>query len=85
MPFEAFGLCAEVLRRGELARGEAARITGKAERTARALLSQLVTSGFLTSESHRAPVRLHIGVATADALFPRLFPAQLGLAEGARG
>lgn len=77
-PPEAFALCSEVLRRGELARGEASRITGKGERTARSLLSDLLASGLLTAESHRAPVRLSFGVATADSLFPRLFPAQLG-------
>ena len=77
LPPEAWGLCAEALRRGELPRGEAARITGKSERTARAWLSRLHDAGLLTSDSHRAPARLRFGVSSADVLFPRLFPAQV--------
>lgn len=77
LPPEAWRLCAEALRRGELVRGDAERITGKSERTARAWLSRLVSEGLMTSDSHRSPVRLRFGVKSADVLFPRLFPAQL--------
>jgi Fic family protein len=63
----------EVLRRGELPRGEASRVTGKAERTARAALSALVEAGLLTSDTSKGPVRLHFSVQSAEVLFPRLF------------
>jgi len=72
-------LSTEVLRRGEVPRGEAARITGKPERTARAALSKLVESGLLTSETPKGPVRLRFSIDSAEELFPRLFPAQAGL------
>ena len=68
----------EVLRRGELARGEAARVTGPSERSARTALGALVDAGLLASETAKGPVRLHFSAACADVLFPRLFGAQLG-------
>jgi Fic family protein len=67
---------AEVLRRGEVPRGEASRITGRPERTARAALGKLVEAGLLRSETPKGPVRLRFSVASAEELFPRLFPAQ---------
>lgn len=70
-------LAAEVLRRGEVPRGEASRITGRPERTARAALGKLVGADLLRSETPKGPVRLHFSVASADELFPRLFPAQV--------
>jgi hypothetical protein len=67
----------EVLRRGELARGEAARITGRPERTARAAMSQLLNAGLLESDTAKSPVRLRFSADSADVLFPRLFGAQV--------
>lgn len=66
-----------VLRRGELARGEATRLTGRSERTARAALSGLVEAGLLASDTAKGPVRLRFSADSADVLFPRLFAAQL--------
>lgn len=70
-------LIAETFRRGEVARGEAARITGRPERTARETLSKLVDAGLLTSETPKGPVSLRFSGESADVLFPRLFPAQV--------
>jgi Fic family protein len=70
-------LATEVLRRGEIARGEAPRITGRAERTARDALSKLTEEGLLISDTPKGPVRLSFTSRSADVLFPRLFPAQL--------
>lgn len=67
----------EALHRGELARGEASRITGRPERTAREVLSKLIESGLLVSDTPKGPVRLAFTSASADVLFPRLFPAQV--------
>lgn len=66
-------LTAEVLRVGEVQRGEAARITQRPERTARDALSKLVEAGLFVSDTPKGPVRLHFATASADALFPRLF------------
>lgn len=66
----------EVLRRGELPRGEASRVTGRPERTARAAMSQLLGAGLLVSDSPKSPVRLRFSSDSADALFPRLFGSQ---------
>lgn len=74
----AAALPIDVLRRGELQRGEAARITGRSERTARTLLASLLESGLLVSDTVKGAVRLHFSAESADVLFPRLFAAQLG-------
>jgi Fic family protein len=65
----------EILRRGELARGEAARVTKKPERSARGDLSKLIDAGLLRSDTPKGHVRLAFTVKSADVLFPRLFGA----------
>lgn len=72
-------LSTEILRRGEMPRGEAARVTGKPDRTASRALNKLVEAGLLTSETPKGPVRLRFSIDSAEELFPRLFPAQAGL------
>ncbi len=54
---ETFHLLEQVLQRGEVPRGEAARITGLGERTARDLLGALVTAGVLASDTPKGPFR----------------------------
>jgi Fic family protein len=73
---DASALIAEVLRVGEVARGEAGRITGRKERSAREVLSKLTDAALLVSDTPKGPVRLNFSTTSADALFPRLFPAQ---------
>lgn len=70
-----FLLLREALYRGEFARGEAARIVGRGERTGRAVLSTALDAGLLISESTKAPVRLALPAKVLDAYFPKLFPA----------
>lgn len=60
--------------RGEFERGDAARITGLPERTARRVLNDAVTAGLLASESPKGPVSLRFPQATLEVLFPRLYP-----------
>ena len=55
---EAFDLLEYVLQRGELARGEAARVTGLKERSAPDLLGSLLDRGILGSETPKAAVCL---------------------------
>ncbi|MBU0987180.1 MAG: Fic family protein [Proteobacteria bacterium] len=69
---EAFFLLREAFLAGEFARGEAARITGLGERTARKVLRQLTDEGLLVSDTPKAPVRLAFSAATATYWLPDL-------------
>lgn len=63
-----------VLYRGELPRGDVARIVGTGERHARRIVAALVARGVLASASSRAPLRLVFPVALASRWMPGLFP-----------
>jgi len=69
----ATALARDVLIRGEVARGEAPRITGLRDRAARDALGQLTAAGLLVSETPKGPVSLRISATAAETLFPRLF------------
>jgi Fic family protein len=71
---EAGALVAEAFLRGAIERGEASRITKRPERTAREILSKLVKAGLLDSETPKGDVFLRFSSASAEFLFPRLFP-----------
>ncbi|HEY2476626.1 MAG TPA: Fic family protein [Candidatus Cybelea sp.] len=66
-------LLEEAAIRGEFDRGEAARITGLPERTARRVLNEACAAGLLASESPKGPVSLRFPPDDAEAMFPRLF------------
>ncbi len=71
---EAFYLLKEVFLCGTFNRGEAARLTGLPERTARDILKTLVQDELLLSDTPKGPVRLNIPSHAANYLFPDLFP-----------
>jgi Fic family protein len=71
---EAFVLLEQILQRGELPRGEAARITGLKERTARDLLGALVADGIIASDTPKGYVSLRFPLDAVEILFPSLFP-----------
>ncbi len=71
---EAARLLEEALIRGEFERGEARRITGLPERSARRVLNDVTAVGLLASETPKAPVSLRFPTAALEMLFPRLFP-----------
>jgi Fic family protein len=71
---QAARLLEEALIRGEFERGEAERITGLPERSARRVLNEVIADGLLASETPKGPVSLRFPVWTLDILFPRLFP-----------
>ncbi len=71
---EAIGLLQEALIRGEYERGEATRITGLPERTARRVLNEITEANLLASDTPKGPVSLRFPVDALDSLFPRLFP-----------
>jgi Fic family protein len=70
---EAQYLLRDILLRGEVPRGEASRITGLKERTARTLVSELLDADLLQSSSIRAPLRIKIPVAVGEYYFPKLY------------
>lgn len=74
LPPESIFLLREALLRGEIPRGEAARITGRPERTARRILRDLLDQHLLTAESEKGPVRLAFPAKVAGYYFPRLYP-----------
>lgn len=73
LKLESFLILERVLLQGEMARGEAERITGLKERAARMVLAALVNDGILRSETPKGAVSLHFSSDAADILFPRLF------------
>jgi len=71
---ETARLLEEALIRGEFDRGEVSRITGLPERTARRILTDVLSTGVLASDTPKGAVSLRFPVDTLDVLFPRLFP-----------
>jgi Fic family protein len=63
-----------VLQRGEMPRGEASRIAGPKERSARELLATLLLDGIVGSETPKGPVSLRFSTDAVEILFPNLFP-----------
>ncbi len=70
---ETTRLLTEALVRGRFERGDAPRISGLPERTARRVLNDTISQGLLSSDTPKGPVSLRFPDATLDALFPRLF------------
>ncbi|MCK4389024.1 MAG: Fic family protein [Desulfobacterales bacterium] len=71
---EAAYLLEEALLRGQFLRGEASRITGLPERTARLVLGELVKDDLLSSDTPKSAVYLAIPAHVASYWFPNLFP-----------
>jgi Fic family protein len=71
---EAARLLEEALIRGSFERGDARRITGLPERSARRVLNEVIAAGLLASETPKGAVSLRFPMDSLDALFPRLFP-----------
>jgi Fic family protein len=71
---EAGRLLEEALIRGTIARGDAPRITGLPERTARRVLNDVVAEGLLSSPTPKGDLSLRFPAPALDILFPRLFP-----------
>jgi Fic family protein len=67
-------LLEEALVRGQFERGDAARITGLPDRSARRVLAEVISEGLLGSETPKGAVSLRFPIEALDVLFPRLFP-----------
>jgi Fic family protein len=76
---EAGLLIRDVMLRGQIPRGEAARITGMAERTARDVVSKLLKRGLLTSPSPKGDLRWGLPTEAIAYYFPRLYPEGIEL------
>ena len=59
--------------RGEFERGEATRITGLPERTARRVLNDVLASGLLASDSPKGAVSLRFPDESLEHVFPKLY------------
>jgi len=70
---EAVRLLEEALIRGQIERGEASRISGLPERSARRLLNECVAEGLLASPTPKGPVSLQFPAHSLETLFPRLY------------
>ena len=71
---EAVRLLEEALMRGQFDRGDAPRITGLPERSARRVTNDVVATGLLTSDTPKGPLSLRFPEPALEILFPRLFP-----------
>jgi Fic family protein len=71
---EALHILEQVLQRGELPRGEAGRVSGLKERSARELLGTLTHDGIIGSDTPKGPVSLRFSLDAIEILFPSLFP-----------
>ena len=76
LPPKAGAVLEAVLYRGELPRGDVARILGTSERNARRVTSALLERDVLVSASTRAPLRLAFPAKLAPRWMPGLFPEQ---------
>lgn len=71
---EAGYLLQEVYLKGEVPRGEVARITGRPQRSAHEIFKRLIKKGLLVSETERGPLRLAFPAKAVGYYFPRLYP-----------
>ena len=70
---EAFFIMHRILLQGEMPRGEAERVTGLKERSARMVLADLVKDGIVNSQTPKGPISLRFTSQSIDLLFPKLF------------
>jgi Fic family protein len=78
LPAKAGSVLEAILFRGELPRGDVARLLGATDRHARRTVAELVKRGIVVSESPRAPLRLAFPAALAPRWMPGLFPEKIG-------
>ncbi len=66
---------------GPLSRAEFIQLTGLGERTARSLLSRLLSTGLLVNDTPLGPVRFGLPLDSLQFLFPELYPEAATSAE----
>lgn len=75
LPSGAAPVLREVFLRGEMARGEVARVVGVSARTAQTVTRTLLNEGLILSDSAKGPIRLGFPAKAAAHYCPNLFPA----------
>lgn len=70
---EAFLILHRILLQGEMPRGEAGRVTGLQERSARMVLAELIQDEIIASQTPKGAVSLRFKSQAIDSLFPKLF------------
>lgn len=76
LPGGALALLKEAYLTGEIARGDAAKLTGYQERRGRQILAELIQKGLLVSQGPRAPVRLGFPIDVVERWLPGLYPVE---------
>ncbi|GGX40011.1 hypothetical protein GCM10007392_03240 [Saccharospirillum salsuginis] len=64
----------QILIYGSIERSHVPGLLGTSERTARRVVQSLTDHYLLTSDSHRAPLRLNLPLHAAQAVFPSMVP-----------
>jgi Fic family protein len=67
----------ELFLRGEVARGDIARIIGASPRTAQKVTGELVARRLVTSSSPKGPLQLGFPADAASEYFPNLYPTDV--------
>lgn len=70
---EARHILTELIYRGELTRGDAVRISGLKERTARDMIGQMLVEGLLSSDTPKGKLRIAFPDPVRESYLPRLF------------
>ncbi|MDX1920043.1 MAG: Fic family protein [Candidatus Caenarcaniphilales bacterium] len=70
----SFSLLREAFLAGSFERGKAPEITGYKDRQARSVLSKLIDSKLLISDSDKGAVRLNFPIDVVERWFPKLYP-----------
>ena len=78
LPSGAALVLRDVFLRGEIARGDVARITGVSPRTGQTLTRELLARRLVLSDSPKGALRLGFPADAAANYFPNLFPAGAG-------
>lgn len=75
LPRGSAAVLREIFLRGEIARGEVARIVGASPRTAQKVIADLLAQRLVTSNSPKGSLRLGFPADAAGHYFPNLYPA----------
>jgi hypothetical protein len=70
---EASHILIDLIYKGEISRGDALRVSGLKERTARDMIGQILKEGLISSDSAKGKLRIAFPDAVLEYYFPRLF------------
>ncbi len=73
LPLRASRLLRAVFMEGQVPRGQAPEILNTSETSSRRIVRQLLDEGLLTSESHRAPLKVAFSMRVMPYYFPSLY------------